>query len=298
MSEYRETYEIQEDDYWRRVVLAALSFAAQAIYFFLMAAAAIAKIFEFGVHPYIMHYTNWSWTFQLLFYGTTLAATFVQQGFVHPHSALGSFTRTIIVLAFFPLLGVVVVVATLVWVLLGTNSPFITDIFDRVPAQIVIIGNDVFHVIPVLAIVIYFVVLRKIILYSLNSVAAEYGLTRNPCQLLTFLAYEGFFGTALSLGSYALIFDAQEVYQTEIETFYGIILSAVTLAFSSFLAIVIVAALLRVVSSVHYPLGWLVRNDSDPRQFERSRDVEPVEPETRIFDTGTAAFSIALKRRR
>jgi len=263
--------------WYRRAALAGGLFVAQLVWTLFLLGAAVAKIFEFGAFQYTRHYTNWSWTLQMLFFAATLGAPFVQLGFAPPRSGLGQWTTTILVLAFFPLLGVVTTVALLVWVLLGTNSPFITDIFERVPPQIVILGNDLYHMIPVFSLLVFLLVYKKLIYFAVNRAAADSNMARSVARLTTFIAYESLLGAGISLAIYALIFDAQEVYETQLSVGAGIVLGFFSILASSGVPFLIVAALVGVVQETRYTDAWLLRNHYDPyevQEYEQARGAD------------------------
>src|SRR5690349_17523236 len=76
--------------------LAYFYFLLQALWVLGLTAAAIAKIATDGFHSYVSHFTNWSWTLQIVFYGATLIYPFWLRGGV-----------AVIQLLFFLLSGVV-----------------------------------------------------------------------------------------------------------------------------------------------------------------------------------------------
>lgn len=264
MSDAALLAESHAERWCKSLLLSAFVFVAHATWTIVLLSGAIGKIINHGFFNYFRHYTNWSWTFQLLFFAATLPAPFVQTGLVRAHGALGSLTRTVIVLGLFPLFGVVTTVMALVFVLLGTMSDFITDIFQVMAPQIVIIGNDLFHMIPFVALLLFWLFYYKLVFYSLNHVAARYGVARDAVRLTLWIAYEGFFGAAVSLAFYSLLFDAREVYETDIPFITGAALAVFIILFSSGLSFLIVAALVGVVSERAYPQRWLTENNNDP----------------------------------
>lgn len=264
MSSAAELADTHAERWCKTVLLSTFLFVVHFTWTIVLLSGAIGKLVNHGFLNYVRHYTNWSWTLQLLFWGGTLAAPFVQSGIVRPNSPLGSFTRTVIVLGLFPLFGVVTTVMTLVFVLLGTMSDFITDIFQVMAPQIVIIGNDLFHMIPFVTLLLFWLFYHKLVFYSLNQVAARYNVASDALRLTLWIAYEGFFGAAISLAFYSLLFDARQVYETEIPFVTGAALAVFIILFSSGLSFLIVAALVGVVSDRAYSERWLVQNNNDP----------------------------------
>ena len=98
---------------------AIVLFVAQLLFVLLVAGTALAKLVEFGGHSYVEHFTNWSWTAQILFYAGTLPAGVSPGG--------SRFAGAIVALAWLPLVGIV----TSVWLgsrlLLLRDPDFITD---------------------------------------------------------------------------------------------------------------------------------------------------------------------------
>lgn len=274
MADAAELAELRTERWYRNLLLAVLKFTLHAVWTIVILSAAVGKLINHGFFNYVRHYTNWSWTLQLLFFAATLAAPFIQHGFISHKSALGSFTQTVLVLGFFPLFGVVTTVMALVNVLLGSMSDFITDIFAVMPAQIVIIGNDLFHNWPFTNMLIFAFAYHRLLYHSLNRVAAHFGVAYDALRLTLWFAYEGFFGTILSLLLYALLFDPRQVYETDIPFETGGALAAFLVLFSSGFFFLVTAALVGVVSKRAYPDNWLANPDTDPTLVGRVVDPE------------------------
>lgn len=188
----------------------ALAIAISTLQLFwatLMLAAALFKLFEFGVLSYTMHYTNWSWTLQLAFYfGSALAPIAVA---FRERGALRMALRVFVAVVFVPLNGVVFVVAALVMVLLVTRSQFLAAYFAEHAPSFVMLGNDVYHFLPVIALLIYLIINWRFVAYSVNW------LLRDGERWLMVL-YLAFGGTAITLLAYAVFFDPRVVYSTDI----------------------------------------------------------------------------------
>jgi hypothetical protein len=256
-------------EFMRRYIMALLFTILQVIWATWMAAAAMLKIIEYGMYQYVMHYTNWSWTLQIFFYFGSLAVPFILAGLIHPESRLGQFTQLVVIIGFLPLNGVLWGVMVLVNALLGTNSPFLTNVFTQLTPSIVMLGNELFHVWPVLVILIYYIVYRKFIHYSYNSVYASCALLDCAWRLVIFLFYEGFFGTVLSAFTYGIIFDPCIVYSSNLPISVGIGIGLVTLVFVNLVPLLIVVAIYNVGSRTKYPYLWLLLNENDPDTWVR-----------------------------
>jgi len=251
-------------DWTWRYVFAYAVLVVQVGWATLMAVGALGKIGEFGLLPYVCHFTNWSWTAQLLFYYATAAAPFVLTGIIDERSSVGALTRALLVLAFFPLNGVIFTVMFVVSVLLGTGSPFLTDIFTKYPPEIVFLGNDLMHFWPIVVLLLYFIVYRKLIAYSLNRVLVAYDIIESPWRFTLFIGYQAYGGAGIALAIYSLIFDPREVYESDQPIVVGVVAVAVSLTIFNLTPLLIVLAL-GVASPVRYSRAWLLRNDVDPR---------------------------------
>lgn len=250
---------IEQADVMRRRVLAVFQTTAQAIWWFLMIVAVLTKT---SILSYVSHFTNWSWTLQIFFYGFTLPSACIIVGFLNPDSFLGKTTQFVIVALFFPLWGIVSTVLLVVWVLLGTDAEFLADILATMPTGIVFIGNDVFHFLPVFSLVIFYLFYHKLVHYSINHVIARYGILDNPGKLFVFIIYQAY-SPLLLLALYALIFDPRVIYSTDLSILAGIVVVILALSFFSLGALLVMLALLGVGSRNPYSKAWLWRNDSD-----------------------------------
>jgi len=268
-----DEYDVPRDDWYRRYALAGLLFFAHAGWPTLMLSFAIGKIWRFGLVSYISHFTNWSWTFQLLFFYATALAPFVSTGFLHPESVLGSWTRTVIVLCLWPLIGIVFSVMYAVSYLLGTGSHFLSDIFIKYPPEIVFIGNDLVHFWPIVTLFIFFIVYNKLIAYSYNYVLARYNVVGSAVRFTCFIGYEAYIGAGVAVAIYSLIFDPRVVYKTDQTIAEGSLVVLISLTFAALLPLLLFLWL-GVASSVRYSVAWLVRNEYDPRLEQNARLVK------------------------
>lgn len=248
----------------RRWALAVIEFGAQFFVFLLLAAFAFGKIVEFGFFAYIQHFTNWSWSLQIFFYFSTLAAPFISVGLIRHDSAIGRFTLFIIVALFFAVNGIVWVVVVVVSVLLGTNSPFLTDIFEKLPPTIVMLGNDVFHFWPLVFILVYYIMYHRLIYFAINRALNGTNVLRSPSRTLVFIIYEAYFFTGSFLFAYSLLFDPHEVYKTDVWTGGGILVAFATLTFFNLVPLMVILQLHRVGKDVPYSSHFLIHNEYDP----------------------------------
>lgn len=248
----------------RRLLLASFLALVQLSLVFFMFTVALAKIIEHGIYPYICHFTNWSWTLQLLFYTLTLPAPFVLLGFLSTHNVFARLSQTTLFIGFFPLHGIVWTVMMAVTVLLGTKSPFLTDIFNIYPPEIVIIGNDLFHSYPVLVLLIYTIAYRRLLFYAINRVIARKAILDDPWRFGTLLFYQAYFGAGTALAVYTVIFDPRRVYRTELPVLGGVFVAFATLTAFNLVPLLVVLALKGVASRDAYSRLWLLRNLADP----------------------------------
>jgi len=82
---------------------------------------------------------------------------------------------------------------------LGTDSPFLTNVFAEIPATVVMIGNDLYHFVPCWWCFLFYLVHSKFVHFSINSVYAHHYLLDNAWKLMLFLVYEAFFGSLASM---------------------------------------------------------------------------------------------------
>jgi hypothetical protein len=230
----------------------------------LMLSFAIGKISRFGIVSYVSHFTNWSWTFQIVFYLATALAPFLTTGLLDPHSTLGSFTRSVIVLGFWPLNGIIFTVMYGVSYLLGTGSHFLSNIFTKYPPEIVFIGNDLVHFWPIVVLLLFFIVYSKLIAYSLNDVLVRYGALRSPLRFTAFIGYQTYVGASVAIAVYALLFDPRVVYETDQTLAEGALVALVALTIATLVPLLFFLWL-GVASPARYSREWLARNIYDAR---------------------------------
>lgn len=258
------TWEVRVDS-GRRWSIALLQFGLQFFVFLLLASFAVGKIIEFGFYAYIQHFTNWSWSLQIFFYFATLAVPFLQVGLLRADGALGRFSTVIVVSLFFLLNGIVWVVVVVVSVLLGTNSPFLTDVFEKLPPTIVMLGNDVFHFWPLIFILVFYIFYYRYLFFAMNRALNATAVLRSPVRTTIFIVYQAYFATGFALLAYSLLFDPHEVYKTDVWTGGGILVAFLALTVFNLAPLMSILHLLRVGTNVQYSLHWLIHNEYDPQ---------------------------------
>jgi hypothetical protein len=192
----------------------------------------------------------------------TAGSAFVWTGLVPLDGALSELTQTVVVLLFFPLNGAVFAVASVVAVLLLTNSPFLVDILLEMPANYVFIGNDVLHFWPLLAILAFALLQRKIILFALNRQIVERGILASPVRLVFFLGYQAYGGAGILLAIYSTLFDPRVVYDTDLPIVSGIIVAFLSLTIFNLLPLMYVFTVDGAGTQTPYDAAWLWRNDA------------------------------------
>lgn len=250
------------------LIITALHIVWAAVKFWI----AVGKLVEFDDMDYVRHYTNWSWTFQALFFSATIGIAFVEVGWLRHDSAYSQWLQFVTALFFFPLLGVVITVRVLVWVLLGTNSPFLQKFFDKMAPSFVMLGDDAFHFMPVIEVVVFWLVYRKWIYYSLNQLIATTEMLDAPVRYTLFILYQAYI---LALGTVVVYWftnDPHKVYSTDVPDEYGFAVIIITLTVFVLMPLIYVLWLLRVASPRAYTANWLHRNDVDPYVVSRYVD--------------------------
>lgn len=248
----------------RRRALAVLAGFVHLTVALVFAYTAIGKIIRSGFDSYIGHFTNWSWTFQTLFYFSTLAVPFLLTGFATASSFLGKVTQTIIVLFLFPLNGILWVVVVVINVILATGGTLFVGLVRSLSVSIVIIGNDVFHFWPLVILLVYILAYSKFIFYSLNGALVRSAVADSPRRLTLFVLYQSYGGPLLALLFYVTIYNPQQVYQTDVNAAIGVAIVLATLTFLNLVPILIILSLIGVGSTVRYNKYWLLTNFNDP----------------------------------
>jgi len=209
-------------------------FVLEALLVALLIGSAVGKSVEFSEPlDYVLHYTNWSWTFQIVFYATLLISFAPQcvpcAGYV-------------VAFTFFPLLATVSAVAVLVWIMLGTDDAgFLEMIFENIHPGYVMIGNDWVHVWPIIFLLIWALARYPLVYYGLNWLFTHETVRSNDRCLVAVLVWQ-IFAFLLPVGVYFVVLYAlgtnpNEVYGTELNVGGGLVIA-------SFVSLVVVGSLL------------------------------------------------------
>lgn len=186
--------------------LALLWTLAQFAWGTLLFFSAVGKVWREDFFDYATHYTNWSWTLQFIFY---MATAFGPLAIATYNVAVFRFTNWVIVVLLMPLYGIVWTVALLVslWLALGTDE--INELVSKFGTPLVMLGNDVYHIVPVIAIVIYILLNAPDVYYALNGALHR---TRFTVSVIIGL-YFVYVGPLITLLFYISIFDPMAVYK-------------------------------------------------------------------------------------
>jgi hypothetical protein len=161
---------------------------------FLIVLAAL-KIVEFDLYQYTVHFTNWSWTKAAIFFlavlgfplsahrPETLAAMADARRRLREAGddaddvdtpAADAFccnvrcAASVVAVCYFPLANIVIFVSAAVFFLLWYNPTLLADVFATMEPGIVIIANDVFHVVPVFALVFFYFIHYHLIWFAVH----------------------------------------------------------------------------------------------------------------------------------
>lgn len=277
--------------------LAALVTGATLVWFLVITAMAIAKLVEFGFAEYIQHFTNWTWTLSCIFYGGTLCFSlspytreFLASPEFDPKDAITT-TRVVwpddrhtlcnvrcaatwIAIFLLPLIGLTFFVALAVFVLLLVDPTFVTDLFAQLGPGVVMVANDVYHVVPCLALLFFVSINHHLVWYALNRTYRWAAACGTPCvpaccvcascgaNVVAFLLY------LLVLRAYCI--DVEMVYGDGANEWLALLAFIVTgLAFVG-----VPLALVRAYTRL---------DDADPRMLVLYEARAMLKPETDIF---------------
>lgn len=191
--------------------VAVVYFLAQTLYLLLISGGAVAKAVEFGWVGYVQHFTNWSWTLQIAFYALTL-----------PFVAYPSWAASVVAVAFLPLVTVILTVWLGSSILLLRDGNFLKGVLGKWPAGVVVVGNDVLHVLPVIVILLFSWIMGRLVFYGLRSCLAGilHGPTpqsaQRPIYLLAAVMWQVWGGALAVVGLYRIFFDPNTVYDTDL----------------------------------------------------------------------------------
>lgn len=196
----------------------ACRFVAQALWVFVAVAAIIVKLVEDDIDNYPVHLTYWAFTAETLFLALTLVA-------VAPRCV--DCAATVVVVCYFPLLGLAWFIAIAVNVLFLDDPQFALDLFALISPGLVIVGNDFVHVVPVFVMSLYGLLNAPLVQYALNRCFARGAFDRQPQMLglaVVYLVAGG--GTLFVVGYLATLalarLSPQDVYDTDISSWAGV----------------------------------------------------------------------------
>lgn len=198
-------------------------FVLQALVVATLIGTAITKSVAFSAPlDYVAHFTNWSWTLQIVFYALTLTAA---------APVCVPFAACVVAWLFLPLVAIVANVVVLVWLVLSVDdSNFLTDFFAQIRPGFVMIGNDWFHLIPAGLLLLYAIAWSALVYYSLyRFFAAPLVRDHERCRFVA-VAYQiwGFFALVAIYFAVlaALGTNVNEVYGTELNVGAGLGIAA------------------------------------------------------------------------
>jgi hypothetical protein len=232
--------ETETDEYVRstrrwRVAIGYIWTIVQFLWGLSLLAAAFLKIWENTFINFIEHFTNISWTLQAYFYiGTAIGPVWIAQY----RRSLLPFVTFLIAAFLMPLWGIVFAVAGIILVLMATNAKSIQEVFAEFPPAIVMLGNDIYHFVPVIALLIYFALNKRHVFYSLNlalqhnhwvyrvnpyTAEREVESVRKSFSVPMFL-YEAYLGSLIPVLFYIAVFNPRVVYGTELSFAAGMLI--------------------------------------------------------------------------
>lgn len=151
----------------------------------------------------IQHFTNWSWFLQILFYAATLIGYFWTPLF-----------DISVALGFFAVNGLAWFVYALILAIIAHDEEVILKYTKDYDAGIVIIANDLFHVAPVIFVLLFALVNRALIekIFVRNTISAS-----DPFALVySFSVYQIYGGSIFLVFLYLLFFDPRKVYSFDV----------------------------------------------------------------------------------
>ncbi len=255
---------IPPSDYSRRRVSALIITIVNLLWAALKFYTAIVKLIEFPDIDYVQHYTNWSFTFQILFELAIIGAALVQVGWIRHDSTLALWYQFVFGMFYFPVFGIVIVVRVLVWLLLASGSTFLVKFMETMAPSYVMLGDDAFHYTPVIEFIVIGLVYRKMLLWGINAVVSYARLLDSPVRFSIYIFLE-VYGIALAtLLIFRLLFNPHVIYATSLPDSLGVLAIFITLTFLVLLVFLFVIWFLGVARRKAYTTEWLHRNDADP----------------------------------
>jgi hypothetical protein len=183
------------------------------IYSIYLFAVFIYKWATDGAESYFEHYTDWSWTFQNIFF---FLVSFSSCGQASPYCDR-VVSRTICC-CYFPLLGTVTAIFVGVIVFLLTDDVFLVDLFDEYAEGLVVVGNTLVHTIPFIALIFYTFLQWPRIYTSINDAlrGADEAEPRDSAGRVALIGYWLFSATAL----FGIYLGVLEIWGKSLQTVY------------------------------------------------------------------------------
>lgn len=225
----------------RRTAIVFVEVLAQLGIALFFIAAIVEKItVQWDWWGFIEQFTNWSWTLQTLTYLLTLGVPFIEQGLVRYDSPLGSYTEVVTLLLFFATLDLTFVVVVAISIIFATDPTFLNDLLLGLPATLIVLGNDVYHVWTVVFILIFYIAHWPYIWFILNRRLNPNGVIGSAWRHAFVIFYLVFVAPGLALLIYCFNFDPHVTYRTKISDGVGIAIVLATLLVTSFVGTMLV----------------------------------------------------------
>lgn len=257
----------------RRLALGIVKTLVQLAIVFGQLTTVIGKLATDGLIAYFQYFTNWVLLAQLLFYTATLGAGFLGEGLIGAESALGRLTLAVVGLFYFALNGILWTVAILVILLLITEAGFFLQLLQQMLPGELIVGNEVFHFVPLPIVLLFFIMHRKVIYFAHNFAIVHFKIYRSMARFTLYILFQGYVISGTFAAIYTILFNPHRVYGTTVPTGAGIAVALIALTAFNFVPFLIILALANVGNPIAYSRWWLVRNDADPStDFRRRTD--------------------------
>jgi hypothetical protein len=174
----------------------------------------------FGTYSYFSHLTNIGWTLEALLF------TFTLPFFVSSTTLLCNVqsAAACMALCFAPIWLLAWFIAATVYLLLVHDPEFITDLFETIEPGLVIVGNDLFHIIPLIALIFLGAVHFRLLYFGMNRMFTAASRRCGGFGLAVVGVYLAFGGTLIIIAFYCLMTyllgtSPQERYKTDLS--YG-----------------------------------------------------------------------------
>jgi hypothetical protein len=172
----------------------------------------IGKLVETGGHEYIIHYTNWCWTANVIFYLLETIGQLYSASLVH-HGTRNAFMVGVVGGVFWIANGMSWLVFWLVFVMLADNSNILLDMTTGYGGQytlgFVLDMDRLFHVLPALFNLLYCFLRKKQLAFAIEVLA--YRGSFNHLDTWVYLLYI-LFGPLLSLVFYIVSYNISQIY--------------------------------------------------------------------------------------